>query len=83
VVCILKFLPASDLERWDGMDLSQITPCIIERVAYLTTSIHDMKSSSLPEVYGEASDHIIGPGQGNCQQAEVSDCRGLNPKHMA
>jgi hypothetical protein len=78
-----EFLSTSDLERWDGMDLSQIIPWIMEKVAYMTTSIHDMKSSSLPEVYGEASDHIIGPGQGKCQQAEVSDCRGLYPKHMA
>jgi hypothetical protein len=80
---MLRSLPASDLERWDGIDISQIIPCIIERVAYLTTSIHDMMSSSLPEVCGEASDHIIGPGQGKCQQAEVSDCRGFKPRHMA
>ena len=66
-------LRPGDGERWDGRDLSQIKPCIIERVAYLTTSIHDMMSSSLPEVGGEASDHFIGPGQGKCQQAELSD----------
>jgi hypothetical protein len=55
------------------MDLSQIIPWIMEKVAYMTTSIHDMMSSSLPEVCGEASDHIIGLGQGKCQQAELFD----------
>jgi hypothetical protein len=63
---------AGDCQRWDGIDLSRITPCIIERITYLTTSIHDMMKSSLPEVCGEASDHIIGAGQGKCQQAELS-----------
>lgn len=46
----------------------------MQKVAKLTTSILDIVSVSLTEVSGKASDHIIGPGQGQCHQAELSDC---------
>ena len=66
---MVRSLPASDLERWDGIDLSRITPCIIERITYLTTSIHDMMKSSLPEDCGEASGHV--PSSGVKPQARM------------
>jgi hypothetical protein len=75
--------PASDLDHSDGMDLSRITHCIVSRVAYSTTSLHGIMRSSFPEVCGNASDHIIGPGQGKYHQAELSDCRGFKLRHTA